>query len=107
MIRLLESFEADLNGVFLALVWFERNGKAVSLIKFEYIFLSIFYSSVQFARMPKQVVPLANGREGIPGPVCVSTSIFQIQPAFRPLNSPGKRPNDLITTLAFLSSLCQ
>lgn len=72
------------------------------------IFLSLFYSSVQFAPMPKSVVswPMVK-REFQAQCVWVSTSIFQIHPACLPLNSPRKHPNDLITTQAFLSSLCQ
>lgn len=72
------------------------------------IFFSPFFSSVQFAQMPKSVVPWPMVKREFQAQCAwVSTSNFQIQPACLPLNSPRKCPNDLITTQAFLSSLCQ
>lgn len=58
--------------------------------------------------MPKSVVPWPMAKREFQAlRAWVSTSIFQIHPACLPLNSPRKCPNDLITTQAFLSSLCQ
>lgn len=58
--------------------------------------------------MPKSVVPWPMAKREFQAQCAwVSTSNFQIHPACLPLNSPRKCPNDLITTQAFVSSLCQ